>query len=88
MESVVSVRHEMTDGFHVFTSPQMPGFYLVGPDDDFPGLCDTIPTAIASLAEANLKKKFSVRPVDTFSAYREATVDRQRTLMHFVLVDA
>jgi hypothetical protein len=42
-EAIISVRHKYDDGWHTFTSPQVPGLYLVGKTEDLEGLYAAIP---------------------------------------------
>ena len=87
METVVSVRHERSDGFHVFTSPEVPGLYLLGPDNDYQGLESTIPEAIINLAEADQRKPFRVRRVWPYSSEISSDTAGKATFLYYILVD-
>ena len=43
MSGIINVLHECEEGFHEFTSPQIPGFYLVVDQDDLKAGFEDIP---------------------------------------------
>ena len=87
MESIISVKHECADGWHTFTSPQVPGLYLVGRDDDLEGIYQAIPDAIARLALADFGVKVVVRQEKTFSSCVEGLPNKNRAeIAHYSVV--
>lgn len=68
-ESIVSVIHECADGWHTFTSKQVPGLFLVGQDADLQEVYEAIPNVIAALARADFGQDVSVTPEKSFSSY-------------------
>jgi hypothetical protein len=58
---VVSVVHEIRDGWHKFTSPEMAGFYLVVAPDDLDAAYEDIPRAIELLLSADSGKRVAAR---------------------------
>ncbi|MGH9552163.1 MAG: hypothetical protein ACRD3W_22440 [Terriglobales bacterium] len=58
----IRVIHEYEDGWHTFTSPDVPGFYLVVEAADLATAVADIPNAIAELIYANRGERVSVHP--------------------------
>jgi hypothetical protein len=57
----VFVNDASDGGWHKFTSPQVPGFYIVAPDDSVDSAYADIPRAIELLYLHNRQQKVEVR---------------------------
>jgi hypothetical protein len=66
---IITVLHEREDGWHKFTSPEIPGFYMIVEPSDLGGAYDDIPRAIEALILADSGAHVSIRPEKTFSEY-------------------
>jgi len=86
---VVDVVHEVVDGWHRFTSPQVPGLYIiVGANDYVAGLND-VPHAIELLIEGDYGRKVAVKQTGTFAAYTDRMpADMRPTIFHYVIEPA
>lgn len=86
MPPVVDVIYEPVEGYHRFTSPQIPGLcVIVDPEQYKLGVAD-LPDAIALLLRADFGRQVTVTPLETFSDYDRliATAERKRVL-HFAI---
>ena len=68
---VITVTHECEDGWHIFTSAQMPGLFLTGRKEDLQEIYEGVPTVIADLARADFGREVMVSPEKTYSSYLE-----------------
>jgi len=86
MTAILSVFHEHVAGWHTFTSPQMPGLFLTGPDEDFNALCDALPSTINALIEAEGRRPVSIQAAESYhnNVTEAAKADRQKVL-HFMI---
>ena len=50
---VISVQHEVTNGWHEFTCPQVPGFHLIAESADLETAYAQVPDAIAEIIDAD-----------------------------------
>lgn len=73
MADIVDVWHHRTDGYHKFTSPQVPGLYMIGEDKDVDEIFEEIPILIAALVKADFGFEVSVSREGTCALYREIT---------------
>jgi hypothetical protein len=69
MATIIDVIHECSEGWHKFTSPQVPGFYLVAERDDLERAYEDIPRSIEALIFHDRKERVTVRPEKTYSDY-------------------
>lgn len=72
---IIDVQHECENGWHVFTSPHVPGLFLTGQQDDLEELYDEIPHVICALARADFGQDVVVEPVQTYLQYVEGLPD-------------
>src|SRR5262249_32007837 len=84
MPSVINVIHEAVEGYHRFTSPQIPGLcVLVEPDQYDLGVAD-LPDAIALLMQADFGRRPTVTPLETLSDYsRFIPAAEKHQVLHF-----
>lgn len=66
MTAILSVFHQHETGWHTYTSPQLPGLFLTGPDADAPALCDALPSTIGALIEAADQRAVSILPAESY----------------------
>ena len=52
MPQVLAIIHRHTMGWHTYTSPQLKGLFVTGPDDQASSLRDSVPVTIKALVEA------------------------------------
>lgn len=67
--AIIDVIHELNGSWHKFTSPQVPGFYLVAEQNDLERAYDDIPRSIEALILHDRQERVSVRPEKTYSEY-------------------
>lgn len=68
---IIDVRHECVNGWHEFTSPQIPGLYIVAEQNDLEAAYEDIPIVIAQLIEADTGKKVSIKREPSYEEYLE-----------------
>lgn len=73
----IDVEHACEDGYHEFTSPQVPGFYIVS--NDLEVAYADIPAALAALLEADFGGSFTVKPEIPFDQYVRSLPESHRT---------
>ncbi len=78
---VLSVLHEQDGGWHTFTSEQIPGLFVTGPEIDMPSLLDALPSTIHALIVAGGGVDYVIRRITSSEVLRKAT-DNIETL-HF-----
>ena len=66
---IVDVIHDCKDGWHKFTSPQIPGLYIVAAADDLEEAYADIPRAIAELIFADRGRRPVVRAESSYAEY-------------------
>ena len=63
---IITVLHECADGWHTFTSPEVPGFYMIVEESDLQGAYEDIPLtydeylATLPLSQAAITRHYSV----------------------------
>jgi hypothetical protein len=67
--SIISVVHEFEDGWHKFTSLEVPGLYMVVSAHDLEAAYDDLPRAIELLIFMDTSKRVSVRSEKTYREY-------------------
>ncbi len=73
MADIVDVWHQHSDGYHKFTSPHVPGLYLVTEAKDLAEVEQEIPVVIAALVKADFGYDVAVSRETTCSLYHEIT---------------
>lgn len=66
MEAVLSVVHRHTAGWHTFTSGQLPGLFLTGPDEQFAELREALASTINALIHADSGINPDISPLPSF----------------------
>ncbi len=66
---IVDVRHVCTDGYHKFTSPQVPGLYLIAEQEHLEEVYAEIPQVIAAIINADFKSDVQVTIQKSYAAY-------------------
>ena len=83
-KAIITVLHESGDGWHTFTSEQVPGLFLTGREEDLQQLYEAVPNVIAELAKADFGSDVVVSQEGTFSSYMESfTPARIPPLSHY-----
>jgi hypothetical protein len=86
---VVAVVYENVEGYHRFTSPQVPGLFVIVEPADYKVGLDDVPAALGMLIESDTGGKVSVRQIETFSEYTDRMPDDAKpTIFHFVVESA
>ncbi len=66
---MITVMHAHEDGWHEFTSPQIPGLYMIVESHDLGGAYEDLPRAIEELIFFDTGRRVVVKPEKTFSEY-------------------
>lgn len=66
MAAILSVFHQHETGWHTYTSPQLPGLFLAGPDEDALSLSDALPSTISALIEAADQRAVLIRRAESY----------------------
>lgn len=66
---ILDVHHHCADGWHEFTSPQIPGFFLTAEQDDLEVAFDDVPVMIGALIEADHGVQVSVKLEQSYDEY-------------------
>ena len=66
MAAVLSIVHQYGTGWHTYTSPQMPGLFLAGPDEDAQALLDVLPSTICALISVAEQRSASIRQTQSY----------------------
>ena len=86
MAAVLSVVHQHGTGWHTYTSPQMPGLFLTGPDEDAQALFDVLPSTICALIYAAEQRPASIHQTPSYRGRadcpRHADV---KEILHFLV---
>ena len=67
---IIDVIHEFAGGWHTFTSPQIPGLYIVTSKENLEDAYTDIPVAIEMLIEADTGKAVEVLMRPEYQEYR------------------
>lgn len=83
-KAIITVLHETHEGWHTFTSEQVPGLFLTGREEDLQELYESVPRVIAELAKADFGFEVIVSQEKTFSDYMESFIPaRVPPLSHY-----
>jgi hypothetical protein len=77
---IITVVHECEDGWHKFTSPEIPGLYMIVRQHDLEAAYSDIPRAIEMLIFADNGQRVSVRPQTTYSEYLKSLPESLRSI--------
>jgi hypothetical protein len=84
---IIEVRHDCADGWHTFTSDQVPGLFLAGERADLEELYEEIPQVIAALAKCDFGRDVEVTPAQTYSDYAASLPDTHLPVKHYTIRD-
>lgn len=84
---MITVLYECDDGWHKFTSPELPGLYMIVPPDDIAAACADLPSAIEALIYADTGTCVEVRPQRTFAAYVGERKDDNRLIPQYYSIE-
>ncbi len=85
--AIIDVMHVHEDGWHKFTSSQIPGLYLIVESRDLEQAYDDIPRAIEELIFVDSGKRVTVRPEKTYSDYYKTLPDSHRPIIRHYSVE-
>lgn len=90
MAAILSVFHRHETGWHTFTSPQLPGLFLTGPDEDALSLSDALPSTIRALIEAADQRAVRIRRAESYRSRAGAGHDDANVgdVLHFLVTSA
>jgi hypothetical protein len=89
MEAILSVFHQHETGWHTYTSPQLPGLFLTGPDEDARALSDALPSTICALIEAADQRAVSIRQAESYRGGLGTGHNiAARDVLHFLVTSA
>ena len=89
MEAILSVFHRHETGWHTYTSPQLPGLFLTGPDADARALSDALPSTICALIEAADQRAVSIRQAESYRGRLGPGHNiAARDVLHFLVTSA
>jgi hypothetical protein len=80
---VVDVMYENVEGWHRFTSPQIPGFCVIVEPDQFQTGLDDVPDAIATIIAGDHGKRITATPIETYSEY--VSRDKSPQIYHYMI---
>jgi hypothetical protein len=72
---IITVLHTREDGWHKFTSLEIPGLYMVVPPHDLEAAIEDLPRAIEALILSDIGRRVVVRPQTTYSGYLSSPPD-------------
>jgi len=84
---IIDVMHECADGWHTFTSPQVPGLFLTAEMAQLEEIYAEIPTAIAALAKADFGKDVKAELVKSYSDYAAGLPETHQPVTHYEIRD-
>lgn len=87
MAAILSVFHQHETGWHTYTSPQLPGLFLTGPDEDALSLSDALPSTIRALIEAADQRAVLIRRAESYRSRTAAGHNNVNTgdVLHFLV---
>jgi hypothetical protein len=83
MTGIIDVDHQCEDGWHEFTSPQVPGLYVVIEAKDLKAAYYDISTVIEALIYADYATPVKVRPQKTFEQYHAGLPETHKGRHHY-----
>jgi hypothetical protein len=82
---VVSVCYENIEGWHRFTSPQIPGFCVIVEPSQFQVGLDDVPRAIELIIASDHGKRVTATPLPTYSDYSTRTSPNKPEVYHYAV---
>lgn len=86
-QAIISVQHTCADGWHQFTSEQVPGFYLIAEQDDLETAFGDIPVMLEHLIGADEGRKVTIKLEQTYSEYVEQLPDHFLPRVHHYSIE-
>ena len=84
--AVLSIIHQYRTGWHTYTSPQMPGLFLTGPDEDAQALLDALPSTICALIHAAEQRSASIHRTQSYRGSTDQVRNADvKEIMHFLV---
>ena len=81
---IIEVKHDVSNGWHEFTSPQVPGLYIVAEMDDLEAAYEDVPVVIAQLIYADFGLKVTIERKPSYSEYLDGLVDAYKpSIRHY-----
>ena len=88
MTAILSVIHQHETGWHTYTSPQLPGLFLSGPEEDAAALSEALAATICALIEAAEQRAVSVRRAESYRGRIAAGHNiAVRDVLHFLVTN-
>lgn len=84
---IIDVIHECADGWHTFTSPQVPGLFLTAERNDLEEIYAEIPKAIEALTKADFGKSIRAKLVDSYTEYAATLPESYQPVSHYEICD-
>lgn len=84
---IINVLHECEDGFHEFTCPQVPGFYIVVRQDDLEAGFEDVPNVIRELIWADHGIRVSVTHAESYSEYLDKLPDSHKPSIRSYIIE-
>jgi hypothetical protein len=72
---IIDVSHSCIDGWHEFTSRQVPGLYLIAEHDGLESAYNDLPLAIKHIVEADTGVEVVIEAHQTYDEYAETLPD-------------
>jgi hypothetical protein len=66
---IITVQHACANGWHEFTCPQIPGFYLLSEESDLESAYEQVPDALSEIIESDEGIRVTVTNEDSYSEY-------------------
>lgn len=85
--AIIDVVRVSEDGWETFTSPQIPGLYMVVESSDLEGAYDDLPRAIELLILNDTGKTVSVRAENTFGDYLKSQAAPGRSIIRHYSIE-
>ena len=89
MAAILSVFHEHQTGWHTYTSPQIRGLFLTGPDKDAQALLEALPSTISALIEAMEHLSVFIQQAESYQGHAALAQDAgTKEVLHFLVSNA
>jgi len=82
---IIEVRHECAEGWHTFTSDQIPGLFLAGEQQDLEELYEEIPILIECLTRHDFGHQVEVTPAQTYLDYAASLPASHQPVKHYTI---
>jgi hypothetical protein len=82
---IVSVCYENVEGWHRFTSPQIPGFCVIVEPDQFQIGLDDVPKALELIIASDHGKRVTASPLPPYSEYFARAPSKAPRIYHYAI---